>query len=81
MDYKGPAANVGVPAHASRDKPFNVRSKVRACTRKASFADSVSRRNDSIAHAIDASRRPDQPETQTVGSYGPTQSIRVWRRS
>ena len=71
----------GTVAYSERDKPTDVTSKRRAGTKRASFKMSVDGMNHSIAHSIDASRRPEPPLTQTIGVRGPKQSIRVWRKS
>ena len=68
-----------IVAHAERDKLVNIDSKVRACTRKASFKASVDARNETLARMIDNSRRT-IAVTYNVGVYGPKQPIRTWRR-
>ena len=69
---------MGIIASAERNKSVNVTSKRRAGTKKASFKMSVDGMNARLAYQLDA--RP-RPKVQTVGSYGPAQSIRVWRKS
>lgn len=71
---------MGIIAVAERDKPQNVASKRRAGTKRASFKMSVDGMNHAIAARIDASRRPEREPVQTIGVYGPKQSIRGWKR-
>ena len=70
---------VNITAYAERDKLVNIDSKVRACTRKASFKSSVEAMTDRLISDIHNSRRPAR-SNKTVGSLGPKQGVRVWRR-
>jgi len=72
---------VNITAYAERDKAINVDSKVRACTRKAGFKSSVDAMTNRLISDIHRSRQPVPEPTKTVGSRGPKQSIRVWRKS
>lgn len=71
---------INITAYAERDKAINVDSKVRACTRKASFKSSVDARTNRMINDIHKSRQPKPEPKQTVGSRGPKQPIRVWRK-
>ena len=70
---------VGIIAVAERDKPTSVASKKRAGTRRAGFKVSRDGIEHAVAHSIDMSRKPAKPPVQTIGEYGPKQSIRIWR--
>jgi hypothetical protein len=76
MDYKGPSAAINRVAVEQRDKAFNLRSKVRSCTKKANTKAKV----DGIENAMIASMNQ-RPEPTTVGSYGPKQGIRTWKKN
>lgn len=70
----------GVVAVAEREKEFNVASKKRAGTKRASFKMSRDGIEHAIASRIDADRRPKIEPVQTIGVYGPSQGVRVWKR-
>jgi hypothetical protein len=67
---------IGIAASPEVGKDVNVASKRRAGTKKASFKMS---RDGVEARAIAAMNKPEPKRPRTVGSYGPKQSIRVWR--
>ena len=71
---------INITAYAERDKLVNIDSKVRACTRKSSFKASVEARTNRMINDIHRSRQPVPEPTKTVGSLGPHQPIRVWRK-
>lgn len=71
---------INIVAYAERDKAINIDSKVRAVTRKASFKASVDAQTNRLVSNIHRSRYT-VAETSTVGTYGPKQSIRIWRKS
>lgn len=69
---------MGIIAAAEAGKTQSVASKRRAGTKRAGYKTTVDGLNASIASSIDRSRYK-REVPRTVSSYGPKQSIKVWR--